>query len=65
VINYGRRYYSPSQGRFLGRDPIQEEGGLNLYGFCRNNAINRWDVLGQFGADVIRVDERNNGAGRS
>jgi RHS repeat-associated protein len=49
----GRRYYSPSQGRFLGRDPIEEEGGLNLYGFCRNNSINRWDVLGQFTEDEI------------
>jgi hypothetical protein len=42
----GRRYYSPSQGRFLGRDPIEESGGINLYGFCGNNAINRWDLLG-------------------
>lgn len=42
----GRRYCSPSQGRFLGRDPIDEAGGLNLYGFCGNNGVNRWDVLG-------------------
>jgi len=42
----GRRYYSPSQGRFLGRDPIEESGGLNLYGFVGNNPINRWDLLG-------------------
>lgn len=45
----GRRYYSPSQGRFLGRDPIEEQGGLNLYGFCRNNSINLWDYLGMVG----------------
>ncbi len=42
----GRRYYNPSQGRFLGRDPIEEQGGLNLYGFCGNNGVNRWDYLG-------------------
>jgi hypothetical protein len=42
----GRRYYSPSQGRFLGRDPQQEKGGLNLFGFCRNDSINQWDYLG-------------------
>jgi len=42
----GRRYYSPSQGRFMGRDPIEEAGGLNLYGFCRNNGVNFWDYLG-------------------
>ncbi|MBM5813085.1 MAG: RHS repeat-associated core domain-containing protein, partial [Gammaproteobacteria bacterium] len=46
LVYYGRRYYSPSQGRFLGSDPIEEEGGLNLYGFCGNNSINRWDLLG-------------------
>lgn len=42
----GRRYYNPSQGRFLGRDPIEESGGLNLYGFVGNNPTNRWDFLG-------------------
>jgi len=42
----GRRYYSPGQGRFLGRDPKGEAGGLNLYGFVANNPVNRWDYLG-------------------
>lgn len=51
LVYYGLRYYSPSQGRFLGRDPIAEQGGLNLYGFCRNNSINLWDVLGLSGRD--------------
>jgi RHS repeat-associated protein len=46
LVYYGRRYYSSSQGRFLGRDPIKEAGGLNLYGFVSNNPINRWDLLG-------------------
>jgi RHS repeat-associated protein len=43
---YGRRYYNPTLGRWLGRDPIEEKGGLHLYGFVRNNPINRWDYLG-------------------
>jgi len=30
----------------VGRDPIEEEGGLNLYGFVRNNPMNAWDDLG-------------------
>lgn len=46
LIYYGLRYYSPSLGRFVTRDPIEEQGGLNLYGFVRNNAVNRWDYLG-------------------
>jgi RHS repeat-associated protein len=46
LVYYGRRYYDPSCGRFLGRDPIEETGGLNLYGFVGNNGVNRWDYLG-------------------
>jgi len=46
LYNYGRRFYDPRNGRFVGRDPIEEEGGLNLYGFVRNNPINQWDFLG-------------------
>jgi hypothetical protein len=33
------------------RDPIQEEGGINLYGFVQNNSLNRGDYLGLFGCD--------------
>ena len=43
---YGYRFYSPSLMRWLNRDPIEEEGGLNLYGFCGNNAMNRVDIIG-------------------
>jgi RHS repeat-associated protein len=43
---YGYRYYSPALGRFINRDPIAEQGGLNLYGFVGNNPTTRFDVLG-------------------
>ncbi|MBE7540674.1 MAG: RHS repeat-associated core domain-containing protein, partial [Opitutaceae bacterium] len=46
LYNYGRRFYDPKSGRFIGRDPIQENGGLNLYAFVRNNPANLWDYLG-------------------
>ena len=46
VRYYGFRFYSPSQGRFLNRDPIEEAGGLNLYAFVRNDPVNHWDYLG-------------------
>lgn len=46
LLYYGYRYYDPHNGRFLGRDSKGEDGGLNLYGFCLNNAINAWDMLG-------------------
>ena len=43
---YGYRYYSPELGRWLTRDPIEEDGGDNLYAFCGNNGLNRFDILG-------------------
>ena len=45
---YGYRFYSPSLGRFLNRDPIEESGGENLYALCRNNALSEVDSLGLF-----------------
>jgi len=43
---YGYRYYDSTTGRWPSRDPIEEKGGLNLYGFVNNSAINFFDVLG-------------------
>jgi len=36
----------PEWGRFLNRDPLEEEGGENLYRFLSNDPVNRWDLLG-------------------
>lgn len=36
----------PETGRWPNRDPIEERGGLNLYGFVGNDGVNRWDLLG-------------------
>ena len=35
---YGYRYYHPALMRWLTTDPLEEDGGLNLYEFCGNNA---------------------------
>ena len=43
---YGFRYYDAETGRWLSKDPIEESGGLNLYGMVGNNPISRWDYLG-------------------
>jgi RHS repeat-associated protein len=43
---YGYRWYDPATGRWPSRDPIEEQGGINLYGFVGNNGVNRWDLLG-------------------
>jgi RHS repeat-associated protein len=47
LVYYGFRYYNPSTGRWLNRDPIEEQGGINLYSFVGNNPISSFDYLGQ------------------
>ena len=37
---------------WLSRDPIGEQGGLNLYGFVGNNPVNKRDLLGLANKDV-------------
>jgi len=64
LIYYGARYYDPSNGRFIGRDPIEEAGGLNLFGFCANDGLNSVDVGGMGPGDPPPVDSKNpNGNG--
>jgi RHS repeat-associated protein len=46
MIDYGYRWYWPLLGKWLNRDPIGEEGGENLYGFCGNNGVFSIDVFG-------------------
>ena len=43
---YGYRFYSPELMRWITRDPIGEEGGVNLYAMCGNNPIVSFDKLG-------------------
>jgi RHS repeat-associated protein len=40
------RAYDPISNRWLSRDPIGEAGGINLYGYVRNDAMNFLDPDG-------------------
>jgi hypothetical protein len=39
------------------RDPIEEEGGVNLYGFVGNDGVSQWDLLGLANCDKDSVGE--------
>ena len=43
---YGYRYYSPNLGRWISRDPTEENGGSNLSCFCRNSGTVFVDAFG-------------------
>ena len=47
LVHYLRRFYHPPDGRWLNRDPIGEDGGINLYGFCQNSLPYKVDFLGK------------------
>jgi len=54
------RFYSPDIGRFLQPDPIGFRGDrTNLYRYCRNNPVTRWDPFGLQDAVNRRIDGRD------
>ncbi len=46
VYSYRARYYNPTTGRFLSRDPLGIAPDLNLYRYVGNNPLNWIDPLG-------------------
>ncbi|MBC2601646.1 RHS repeat domain-containing protein, partial [Puniceicoccus vermicola] len=70
LLYYGFRYYVPETSRWASRDPIEEEGGPNLYAFVGNDGVNAWDYLGKQGklgrlTDFWYVERRLNPTGDS
>ncbi len=47
------RYYAPNIGRWINRDPIQENGGIHIYVFCQNNPNMFIEHLGKSFWDYI------------
>jgi len=57
VLYYGQRYYNPSTGRWLSRDPFDENGGINLFEFASNRPTS---VIDLFGLDApFQIDPSN------
>jgi hypothetical protein len=62
VTDYTYRWYDPVTGRWPSKDPIEERGGVNLYGFLANNGISNLDILGQGLFDCLsKIDDILNG----
>ncbi|UDQ96745.1 RHS repeat-associated core domain-containing protein [Lentisphaerota bacterium WC36G] len=46
LVYYNYRYYDPTTGKWLSRDPIEEDGGVSLYNFVGNEPNNYFDLFG-------------------
>ena len=60
---YGYRWYDPKTGRWISRDPIEENGGFNLYEFVSNNVVNRHDHFGLWSPKAHDVLQQSSFAG--
>ncbi len=49
-------FFTPGIPQWPSRDPIEEEGGLNLYGFVGNDGVNSFDLLGHLASKSIAAD---------
>ena len=47
LCSIAHAHYDPQVGRWMSRDPIAENGGLNLYGFVGNDGVDSIDILGE------------------
>ncbi len=46
LVYFGRRFYSPSLGRWLNPDPQGFTDGMNLYAYVHNNPLLKLDLYG-------------------
>jgi RHS repeat-associated protein len=55
IYYYGHRFYDPNLQRWLNRDPMGENAGLNLYAFVENDPVIYIDAYGL--KKVVKVIE--------
>jgi len=55
LVQTAQAFYNPSTGRWLSRDPIEEQGGQSLYLFVNNNPVVVTDWLGLVGMGEYRM----------
>ena len=63
LVYFGYRFYVPYMERWLNRDPIGIDGGLNIYGYVENNPLIYTDPWGLRTLRCARkLGDRNNPA---
>ena len=57
LVKFGARDYDPETGRWISKDPIKFDGGINLYAYVSNDPVNKIDMTG---LSEIQFDRANN-----
>lgn len=66
LISYTYRHYSPRLKKWLSKDPIAEQGGLNLYQMVANEPVGYWDIYGyKIISDIGKTIGNSNSASAS
>jgi hypothetical protein len=52
LVESAHAFYNPEIGRWVNRDPLGEEGGVNLYVFINNNPTTDMDAFGLLKAQL-------------
>jgi RHS repeat-associated protein len=47
IVKSWHRFYDPATGRYISADPIGLGGGINLYGYANQDALNFYDPTGE------------------
>ena len=47
LVKFGARDYDPETGRWISKDPIRFDGGINLYAYANNDPVNYTDPTGE------------------
>ncbi|QJQ23296.1 RHS repeat-associated core domain-containing protein [Pseudomonas sp. SK] len=56
ALHYNRyRYYEPKMGRYVSRDPIGMQGGMNVYSYASSTPAMRADPLGLWDAPFANM----------
>ncbi|WP_241907075.1 RHS repeat domain-containing protein [Vibrio splendidus] len=53
LVYFGYRFYMPNLGRWLNRDPLQEQGGINLYAYVDGDPLGYVDPDGRFAVAML------------